>query len=47
MAVNYGAGVYGQDGLTSSTAAPSAMFLKAKYNYGTVGLYWINLPTVG
>lgn len=47
MAVNFGAGVYGQDGLTSATAAPSAMFLKAKYDYSADRLYWINLPTVG
>ena len=34
------------DGLTSTTAAPSAAYLTAKNNY-TNGVYWINLPTVG
>lgn len=37
----------GNDGLTSSTAANSALEIKNAYPNSQDGIYWINLPTVG
>lgn len=37
----------GLNGLTASTAAPSAAYIKQNFGTNTDGVYWINLPTVG